>query len=1154
MKAHARYLLPWVAVLVAVPGASHADSPAPEARGVVVEEVAAGSTLEKAGMRVGDVLLSWQRPDRPGAPDGAQGRASPDSARGRIESPFDWKWLEVEQAPRGTVLVAGDRGGARMLFSVAPGWWQSKVRPRLSASASAHFLRGRKAITDGDSEAGLAAWARASEIAGEEGDWRSRCWLLLRGAEERSRPGATEAALEAFAAALAAARDSLSRTAVLDRLGDDQTRRNDFDGAAVSYGSALEIRLAVSPASLSAAASYRNLGVVAWSRDRLQEAEEHHRRSLEIRDRLAPGSLAVASSLNNLGIVAFRRGKLKTAADSHGRALALRERLAPDSPEVAGSLVNLGNAVIRGGELPAASTYLTRALGIYQRRPSDHPRELVAVLNSLGVVAQRRGELEQATDYYRQALDLQAQRAPGTYMHAGLLNNLGVVAHLLGEPDLAADYQSRALEIQEKVAPGSLYVAESLTYLAVIATERGDTVEAARRYSTALEIRQRLAPSSLAVAETLNQLALLTSQRGDTEGADRHLQAALAIQQRLAPISVHIAATFDNLGRVAHQRGDPEGAAEHFARALEIWRKLAPRSSFEAGTLYALGKVHEDAGRPEAAAGAFDRAIDALEAQIVKLGGSQGRGGSFRARHSDYYRDAVRLHVDLGRPEQAFQVMERSRGQGFLALVAERDLVFAADVPEDLERARRQLAIEHDRIQNQLTAFDVASDPQRFEELSAGLRSLFERRDVLAEEIREASPRLGAIRYPRALDLAGARQALDRGTVMLAYSVGRERTELFVVTGEGGLVGVESLEIGAPELERQVRRMRRLVAEAIPGSELGGGRLADLEELAHRLYRQLMQPAEAAIEEGERILILPDGPLHLLPFSGLVRDPGTPDRGHRRQYVIEWRPLHLALSATVYAQLAKNRRPAAGAPRVAAFGDPVYTAGLGPAPAGEVAGARLRSAVRGDLFDWGPLPHTRREIQQIAALFENTDAYLGAEATEERAKSLAAGTRIVHFATHSHLDDRFPLNSALVLTVPEGLPRDRDNGLLQAWEIFERVRLDADLVVLSACQSALGEEQAGEGLLGLSRAFQYAGARTVAATLWSVADQTTPELMHRFYRYLKSGKPTDEAMQAAQVELIRGPVEVVDRHGRRRQLDASAPFYWAAFQIFGDWR
>ncbi len=137
--------------------------------------------------------------------------------------------------------------------------------------------------------------------------------------------------------------------------------------------------------------------------------------------------------------------------------------------------------------------------------------------------------------------------------------------------------------------------------------------------------------------------------------------------------------------------------------------------------------------------------------------------------------------------------------------------------------------------------------------------------------------------------------------------------------------------------------------------------------------------------------------------------------------------------------------------------------------------------------------------------------------------------------------------------IPEGAPSDRNNGLLQAWEIFERVRLDADLVVLSACNSGLGQEQDGEGLIGLSRAFQYAGARTVAATLWSVADDTTAALMIRFYQHLRDGKPKDEALRAAQIELLRGPIEV-RKDGRTVERDASAPYYWAAFQIIGDWK
>ena len=166
---------------------------------------------------------------------------------------------------------------------------------------------------------------------------------------------------------------------------------------------------------------------------------------------------------------------------------------------------------------------------------------------------------------------------------------------------------------------------------------------------------------------------------------------------------------------------------------------------------------------------------------------------------------------------------------------------------------------------------------------------------------------------------------------------------------------------------------------------------------------------------------------------------------------------------------------------------------------------------------------------------------MGDAATEERAKSVAPDTKYLHFATHGLLDERFPLNSGLALTIPAEMKEGQDNGILQAWEIFERVRIDADLVVLSACETGLGKEMGGEGLVGLTRAFEYAGARSVLASLWSVADETTAALMKRFYGYLKAGQTKDAALRQAQVDLIRGS-------------EASHPFFWTAFQLNGDWR
>jgi CHAT domain-containing protein len=247
-------------------------------------------------------------------------------------------------------------------------------------------------------------------------------------------------------------------------------------------------------------------------------------------------------------------------------------------------------------------------------------------------------------------------------------------------------------------------------------------------------------------------------------------------------------------------------------------------------------------------------------------------------------------------------------------------------------------------------------------------------------------------------------------------------------------------------------------------------------------------------------------------------------------------------SATVYAELKNRRHRAAGAAQgeLVAFGDPLYPrlpSDRETAPAGTL---EILTAVRRGL-SLDPIPTTRSEVESIASLYPHGRAYVGGEATEDRVKSVGAQARLLHFACHGLLNERFPLDSALALSIPEHPAEGQDNGLLQAWEIFEGVRLDADLVTLSACDTALGQEMSGEGLIGLTRAFQYAGARSVLASLWGVSDVSTADLMKHFYGSLRAGKTKDEALQAAQVEMIRSP-------------KFSHPYYWAAFQLVGDWK
>ncbi|MCP4653920.1 MAG: CHAT domain-containing protein, partial [bacterium] len=316
------------------------------------------------------------------------------------------------------------------------------------------------------------------------------------------------------------------------------------------------------------------------------------------------------------------------------------------------------------------------------------------------------------------------------------------------------------------------------------------------------------------------------------------------------------------------------------------------------------GEATRARGDIDRAADFFQRAIHTLEAQISNLGSSHDVKASFRAQHGEYYRNSIETLLQLHRPDDAFATQEGSRARTFLALLTERDLIFS-DVPEDLDRERRRLAFRYEHTQEQLKDLNPRDHADRIDQLTSQLRDLRRQYDDSTEKIRRVSPKFTALRYPEPLDLEGVRQALDPGTVMLSYSVGEEQTDLFVLTREGPL-RVHSLAIGEEILRDQLARFDRQVR-----SHGGAGRYAKGRfNMARWLFSELIEPASETIEKSDRLLLVPDGLLHRLPFAALIRETASRDAGeqegdseHGWQYLVEWKPLHTVLSGTVYAEL-----------------------------------------------------------------------------------------------------------------------------------------------------------------------------------------------------------------------------------------------------------
>jgi CHAT domain-containing protein len=534
---------------------------------------------------------------------------------------------------------------------------------------------------------------------------------------------------------------------------------------------------------------------------------------------------------------------------------------------------------------------------------------------------------------------------------------------------------------------------------------------------------------------------------------------------------------------------------------------------------------------------------------------SQDLRVSYLAARQNYYELYIDVLMQLHRrsPGQeyaglALHVSERARARSLLEALAESraDIRQGVD-PALLERervARRRLdARERSRIEllsRRHTPAQAAAAEQELEKL------LQEYRDVRTE-IRVRSPRYAALTEPQPISLADIQtRLLDDRSLLLEYWLGEERSYLWAVT----TTSIRGYTLpGRSRIEASARRFYDLLIESRQ-------RLAraETERAAIELGALLLGPVANDIG-GRRLLIAADGILHYIPFAALsdpsagLESPPSPVRtgsraaaasagcppGARYCPLIAGHEMANLPSASALDVIRKEQgnRPAA-ARTLAIFSDPVFAASdpRVTAPASSAASSGFER-----------LPFSRREADAIAALAppDRTLKALDFEASRAAAERAdLAGYRFVHFATHGVVDTARPELSGLVLSLVDRSGRPQE-GFLRLPELYN-LNLGADLVVLSACRTALGREIKGEGLVGLARGFMYAGSPRVVASLWDVRDQATAELMTHFYRgMLRDGLSPAAALRAAQIELWKsGTYE--------------APFYWAAFVLQGEWR
>ncbi len=886
---------------------------------------------------------------------------------------------------------------------------------------------------------------------------------------------------------------------------------------------------------------YQEIGNVYRQQGDLARALEFLQQGLSIYRQVGAKG-RVPSVLSNIGVAYQDLGDLKQSADYQNQALAIWREM---DPLRFGSLAyyNLGDVYAQQGETRRALSFYQQALPLCLEVGDQNCAG--RTYRRLAAVYERLGETQTALDNYAKSAAIYRQNERPVEL-ARMLNSAGALYSVLGDKERARGFHQEALDLSRK-AQSRQDEAASLSNLAELYEDEGETQKARDLYTLALTISRQI-KNRLNEATNLNRLGLLSHSEGDRPGAIGLFEQALAIDTELG--TRHDGAlALNNLGIVHDGSGNTKLALDYFTRALAIFHEIENKNG-EAMMLYRVAAAQRKLGQTGQARRNITAALEIVETIRGKIASTDLRSSYFSTvqQYYDLYIDLL-MDEHRARPGEdsnfkALQISEQARARSLLDLLQEAKADVRQSVDRNLlAREKELLELINGKAAQQTLAF---SDPRKAElakSLGAEITRLSDEYESLQSAIRQSNPRYADLVHAQPLGIAEVQKSLDPETLLIEIKLGDERSYLWLVSE----TKLESFEL-APrvEIETQARALYELltVRNRTPKGETPAqkhSRVLAAEQKLHAVAARLSQTLFGSVASAigsKRLVIVADGALQYVPFGALVS-------------------ANELVSLPSIAVLAQLRRQDIGrripGKAVAVFADPVF----------EADDPRLTSASRRKLgtqtgavaqslpdFDFGPsargLPRlfaSRTEAKAILALAPSGASYGAFDFDASRERVMGGDLnqyRVLHFATHGLLNTARPQLSGVVLSLFDERGKERD-GFLRLNQIYN-LNLTSELVVLSACSTALGQDVRGEGLIGLTRGFMYAGARQVIASLWKVDDEATAELMRIFYRNLLRGNmKAPKALRAAQAEL-------------QSQARWRSPYYWGAFVLQGDWQ
>ncbi len=874
-----------------------------------------------------------------------------------------------------------------------------------------------------------------------------------------------------------------------------------------------------------------------WLTD-YKAALDHYNQSLELR-RADGDKFGEAETLRAIGEVYTFQEEVQKAIEYCNQALVLQQAL-NEQWHSAGTFFALARAYWFLYENEKAGYNYVQSRDLY-REAGDSGNE-ATTLADLGMMQIIQGDFQSALDNVRRSLALyRAEKS--RYGEVAALHHLGDIYHNLGEPEKAFEYYNQALPILREIENpyAESYV---LTSMGIVYNSMGDQRNALAHLNKSLPLCRKV-QDRRCEAGTLRYIGKVYREMGDLPKALEHLDQTLRITRELNDPH-NEGGALATIGEIYAEMGEHQNAIEYLNRSLKLRRVVMNRRG-EATTLYALAAVERDRGKLPEARAYVEEAIRIIESLRARVVGTELRQSYFAAQQGSYELSIdllMRLHEqspETGHDALALQTSERARARSLLESLVEAgaDIRQGAD-PSLLDRERSLRQQLNAREERRIRLLSGKHTPEQAAEADREVNALLAEYQQARAQIRAASPRYAALTQPRPLELKEIQAQLDDETLLLVYSLGAKRSFLWAVTP----TTVKSYVLPTrDQIEKDARRFHELL-EVSPQRKS----LAEIKRRTERLSEMLLGQAAGQLTR-KRLVIVADGALQSIPFATLTQP------GGKRPLITEREIVNLP-SVSALAQLRRDVAERSPAPKtIAVIADPVFEANdkriktkAGRAASAtpdqaDLLAAVTRSARDAGLTGFRRLPFSRREADQITslvppAMHSRIVDFEASRATLDRTD--LSQYRILHFATHGLLNDKNAELSGIVLSLydQQGQPQD---GFLRAHEIYN-LKLNADLVVLSACQTALGKDVRGEGLIGMSRGFMYAGAPRLVVSLWKVNDQATAELMKRFYNgMIREKLRPAAALRAAQAAMAQEP--------RWR-----APNYWAGFILQGEWR